>query len=257
MTIHATAIIQSGAELADDVRIGPYCVIGDNVRIGSGTELLSHVMVDGDTTIGRENRLYPYASVGFEPQDLKFKGESTRLIIGDRNTIREYVTINRGTSGGGGVTTVGNDNFIMAYAHIAHDCMIGDRVIFANAGTLAGHVEIEDDATVGAFTAVHQFCRIGRHGFTGGFTAVNKDVIPFSKTVGNRAKAYGANVIGLKRKGFSEETIEAINGAMRLLLFSKLNTSQALERIKNEIVGVPEVDYIVKFTEESERGVIK
>jgi len=257
VNIHPTAIVDPGAELAEGVRIGPYCVIGKNVRIGAETELVSHVVVEGDTIIGCENRIFSFAAIGFPPQDLKFRGEPTQAVIGDRNTLREYVSINRGTVGGGGVTTLGNDNFVMAYAHVAHDCHIGDRVIFANAGTLAGHVEVQDDATVGAFTAVHQFCRIGKYGFTGGFTAVSKDVLPFSKTAGARAKAYGANVIGLQRKGFSEETVDAIKRALKLLLHSKLNTTQALQRIREEVSGVSEVDYLVKFVEESERGVIK
>ncbi len=257
MIIHPTAIIHSTAELDQDVRIGPYCVVGQNVRIGAGTELVSHVVVGRDTVIGDGNRVYPFASIGFAPQDLKYQGEPTRVEMGHRNTIREYVTVNRGTEGGGGVTRVGDDNFLMAYTHVAHDSLVGNRTIFANAASLAGHVEIQDDATVGAFSGVHQFCRVGAHGFIGGYSAVNKDVLPFSRTVGNRAKAYGVNTIGLQRKGISEESIAAVNRAFRILLSSKLNTSQALERIKAEITGVDEVDFLVRFVEESERGVVK
>jgi len=257
MIIHPTAIIHSTAELDEDVQVGPYCVVGQNVRIGAGSELVSHVVVGRDTLIGEGNRLFPFASVGLAPQDLKFRGEPTRVEIGDRNTIREYVTINRGTAGGGGVTRLVDDNFIMAYAHVAHDSRVGSRTIFANGASLAGHVEVQDDATVGAFSGVQQFCRVGAHGFIGGYSAVNKDVLPFSKTVGNRAHAYGANTIGLQRKGIPEENIAAISRAFRLLLSKKLNTSQALEQIRNEIPGVPEVDYLVRFIEASERGVIK
>lgn len=257
MIIHPTAIIHSTAELDDDVQVGPYCVVGQNVRIGAGSELVSHVVVGRDTRIGCENRIYPFASIGFAPQDLKYGGEPTKVELGERNTIREYVTINRGTAGGGGVTRLGDDNFLMAYSHVAHDSLVGNRAIFANAASLAGHVEIQDDATVGAFSGVHQFCRVGAHGFIGGYSAVNKDVLPYSRTVGNRAKAYGANAIGLQRKGISEESIVAITRAFRILLSSKLNTSQALERIRSEISGVTEVDYLVRFIEESERGVVK
>jgi UDP-N-acetylglucosamine acyltransferase len=257
MIIHPTAIIHSSAELAEDVRVGPYCVVGQNVHIGSATELVSHVVVGRDTRMGSGNHIYPFASIGFAPQDLKYGGEPTRVEVGDGNTIREYVTVNRGTEGGGGVTRLGDDNFLMAYAHVAHDSLVGNRTIFANAASLAGHVEVQDDATVGAFSGVHQFCRVGAHGFIGGYSAANKDVLPYSRTVGNRARAYGANTIGLQRKGISEESIAAINRAFRILLSSKLNTSQALERIRSEISGVPEVDYLVRFIEESERGVVK
>jgi len=257
MIIHPTSIIHSTAQLADDVRIGPYCVVGQDVRIGAGTELISHVVVGRDTLIGQGNRIYPFASLGFAPQDLKYRGEPTRAEVGNNNTIREYVTINRGTEGGGGLTRLGDDNFLMAYTHVAHDSIVGNRTIFANAASLAGHVEIQDDATVGAFSGVHQFCRVGAHGFIGGYSAVNKDVLPYSRTVGNRAKAYGVNTIGLQRKGISEESIKAVTRAFRILLGSKLNTSQALERIREEISGVAEVDFLVRFVEESERGVVK
>ncbi len=257
MIIHPTAVIHSTAELEEDVRVGPYCVVGQNVHIGSGSELVSHVVVGRDTRIGAGNQIYPFASIGFAPQDLKYDGEPTRVEMGDRNTIREYVTVNRGTAGGGGVTRLGDDNFFMAYAHVAHDSLVGNRTIFANAASLAGHVEVQDDATVGAFSGVHQFCRVGAHGFIGGYSAANKDVLPYSRTVGNRARAYGANTIGLQRKGISEESIAAITRAYRILLSSKLNTSQAVERIRSEITGVPEVDYLVRFIEESERGVVK
>jgi UDP-N-acetylglucosamine acyltransferase len=257
MIIHPTAIIHSTAQLGDDVRVGPYCVIGQDVRIGAGTELISHVVVGRDTLIGQGNRIYPFASVGFAPQDLKYRGEPTRAEVGDNNTIREYVTINRGTEGGGGITRLGDDNFLMAYTHVAHDSIVGSRTIFANAASLAGHVEVQDDATVGAFSGVHQFCRVGAHGFIGGYSAVNKDVLPYSRTVGNRAKCYGVNTIGLQRKGIDEESIKAVNRAFRILTGSKLNTSQALDRIREELSGVDEVDFLVRFVEESERGVVK
>jgi UDP-N-acetylglucosamine acyltransferase len=225
------------------------------VRIGAGTIVDSHVVVDGDTTIGRNNHLFPFSSVGLAPQDLKYGGEPTRLEIGDDNSIREFVTLHRGTAGGGGVTRIGSGNLFMAYAHVGHDSQVGSHTIFANGATLAGHVEVADYATIGAYSGVHQFCRVGVHAFLGGYTVATKDVLPYSKTVGNRARIYGVNTIGLARRGFSPETIAAIRAAYRVLLQSRLNTSEAVARLEAGS-PVPEVAELVRFIRTAQRGVI-
>jgi UDP-N-acetylglucosamine acyltransferase len=250
------ARVAPGAELAPGVRIGPYCVVGPEVRLGIGCVVESHVVIDGDTTLGRHNRVFPFASIGLPPQDLKYKGEPTRVRIGDRNTFREFVTVHRGTAGGGGTTRIGSDNLLMAYCHVAHDCEVGSHTILSNAATLAGHVTVGDHATLGAFSAVHQFCRVGPHAFTGGYTVATKDVLPYSKTVGNRACIYGVNGVGLVRRGFSAESVAAIRSAFRLLLQSRLNTSDALERLEAEGIRTPEVRLLVDFIRSSRRGVI-
>lgn len=255
--IHSTAIVSPEAEIASDVSVGPYCRIGSRVRIGSGCRLESHVIVDGPTAIGSDNTFFPFGTIGLQPQDLKFEGEETFLTIGSKNIFREYVNIHRGTQGGGGHTKIGDHNFFMAFAHVAHDCIIGNHVIMANAATLAGHVIIEDDATIGAFSGVHQFCRIGTHGYVGGYTVVTKDVLPYSKTVSERrTHAFGVNTVGLERKGFTPEQIRNIKGAFRLLFQSRLNTAQALEVIRGS-TNSPEVGVLVSFIETSSRGVIK
>ena len=255
--IHPTAIVSPEAELGSDVSIGPYCRIGCRVKIGNGCRFESHVVVEGPTTIGDDNQFYPFGTIGLPPQDLKFKGEETFLAIGDHNVFREYVNINRGTKGGGRCTRIGDHNFLMAYVHIGHDSQIGNHIIMANAATLAGHVTIEDHATVGAFSGVHQFCRVGTHGYVGGYSVVTKDVLPYSKTVSERnTQSYGPNVIGLERKGFSPEQIQNIKAAFRLLLQSKLNTAQAVETIKKTLKSA-EVQTILDFIESSTRGVIK
>jgi len=255
--IHPTAIVSAEAELGSDVSIGPYCRIGCRVKIGNGCRFESHVVVEGPTTIGDDNQFYPFGTIGLPPQDLKFKGEETFLAIGDHNVFREYVNINRGTKGGGRCTRIGDHNFLMAYVHIGHDSQIGNHIIMANAATLAGHVTIEDHATVGAFSGVHQFCRVGTHGYVGGYSVVTKDVLPYSKTVSERnTQSYGPNVIGLERKGFSPEQIQNIKAAFRLLLQSKLNTAQAVETIKKTLKSA-EVQTILDFIESSTRGVIK
>jgi UDP-N-acetylglucosamine acyltransferase len=218
--------------------------------------LESHVVVEGATEIGADNRFRPFASIGLPPQDLKYRGEPTRLAVGDRNDFREFVTIHRGTSGGGGVTRIGSDNLFMAYVHVAHDCQVGSHTIFGNAGTLAGHVSVEDWATVNAFSAVHQFCRVGVHGFLGGYSVATKDVLPYSKTVGNRACIYGVNAVGLRRRGFSDEQIGAIKKAYRVLLQSRLNTSDALRRLEAEGPFTEEVRGLVAFIRSSKRGVV-
>jgi UDP-N-acetylglucosamine acyltransferase len=253
--IDPTARVAAEARLGAGVRIGAYAVVGPQVRVGPGTIIEAHAVVDGDTTLGRDNRLYPFCSVGLAPQDLKYRGEPTRLEVGDRNVVREFVTLNRGTGGGGGVTSIGSDNLFMAYAHVAHDCRVGNHTIFANGATLAGHVEVADHVTIGAFSAVHQFCRVGVHGFLGGYTVATKDVLPYSKTVGNRARIYGVNTLGLTRRGFAPEVIAAIRHAYRVLLQSRLNTTEALARLESEPM-IPEVRVLVDFIRSARRGVV-
>jgi UDP-N-acetylglucosamine acyltransferase len=254
--IDDTARVAPGAVLEPGVRVGPYCVVGPGVRLGRGTILDSHVVVGGDTTLGAGNHLYPFSSIGLAPQDLKYKGEASRLVIGDGNTFREFVTVHRGTAGGGMVTSIGSGNLFMTEVHVAHDCHVGSHTIFANAATLAGHVEVQDWVTIGAFSGVHQFCRVGAHAFVGGYTVVTKDVLPYSKTVGNRARIYGINIVGLTRRGFSREAMDAIRQAYRLLLQSQLNTSAALDRLTSEGPSTPEVRQIIEFIRSSARGVI-
>ncbi len=255
--IHQTAIVSQSARLGENCQIGPFCTIGDQVVLGTNVRLDSHVVIDGDTSIGDDTHIFPFASIGLAPQDLKYGGEPTRTEIGERNQIREFVTIHRGTAGGGGVTRIGNGNLFMAQAHVAHDCQLGDDIIMANAATLAGHVEIADRANVGAYSGVHQFCRIGLEAFVGGYSVVVKDAPPFAIIQGNHAKCFGLNRVGMKRRGYSKETIEALNHAYHLLLSSKLNTTQAVERIREEISGIKEVDLLVEFIESSKRGVVK
>jgi UDP-N-acetylglucosamine acyltransferase len=256
--IHATAIVDPEAKIAGSCRIGPYCVIGPGVEMGEECELMSHVVLEGPTRLGSHNKVFPFASIGLPPQDLKFAGEKTRLEIGDHNTIREFVTLHRGTAGGRGVTDIGNHTLIMAYAHVAHDCVIGDHVILANAATLAGHVTVEEWATVGALCPVHQFVRIGAHSYVGGGTTVTRDVLPFSKTAAARdTHAYGLNALGLERRGFSPARIRKIHHAFKVLLASKLNTSQALEQLKSEGEMGEDVKMLLQFIQSSERGIIK
>jgi UDP-N-acetylglucosamine acyltransferase len=226
------------------------------VQIGRDCKIGSSTVIDGWTTIGDGNEIFPMASIGLVPQDLKFGGEPTRVTIGDRNVIREFVTIHRGTALGGGVTSIGDHNLLMAYTHIAHDCLIGDHTIFANGASLAGHVQVEDWATINAFTGVHQFCRVGQHAFLGAYTVATKDVLPYSKTVGNRACIYGVNGLGLARRGFSPEAIAAIRHAYRVLLQSRLNTSEAVARLEADPDTTPEVRRIVDFIKSSKRGVV-
>jgi UDP-N-acetylglucosamine acyltransferase len=254
--VDETARVAQGAVLEAGVRVGPYCIVGPQVRLGRGTVLDAHVVVDGDTEIGTENRIYPFASVGLAPQDLKYKGEPTRLVIGDRNIVREFVTIHRGTAGGGAITRIGSDNLLMNGVHIAHDCQVGSHVIFGNGATLAGHVEVADWAIVNAFSGVHQFCRVGEHAFVGGYTVATKDAPPFSKVVGNRACIYGINGVGLQRRGFTRERIMAIRHAYRTLLQSHLNTSDALKHLEAEGPHGDDVTALLAFIKTSRRGVI-
>lgn len=258
MSIHPLAVVDPSAKVADTAKIGPFCVVGADVEIGEDSELVSHVSLTGPTKLGARNRIFPFAAVGMGPQDLSFHGEPTRLEIGDDNDIREYVTIHRGTLKGAGVTRIGSGCLIMAYAHIAHDCVIGDHSILANAATLAGHVTVQDYAVVGALTPVHQFCVVGTHAYIGGGSVITQDVLPFSKTSATRdVHAYGANSVGLARRGFSKERIRALHQAFRLLIGAKLNTSQALARIEAEVEATEDVQQLVDFIRHSERGVVK
>lgn len=256
MSVHPSAVIAPGAIVPSSCTIGPFCTIGPDVMLGEQCTLISHVVIDGRTRIGARNTFYPFCSVGVAPQDLKYAGERTETILGDDNTIRESVTISRGTVGGGGVTRIGSHCLLMTCAHIGHDSHVGSHCIFGNFATLAGHVIIEDYATVNAFSAVHQQCTVGMHGYVGGGTMVTQDVLPFSLTSARREnKAFGINKIGLERRGFSPERIKQLQKAFRLLLAAKLNTSQALEKIK-ELEG-EDAALLAAFLERSQRGVIK
>ena len=253
--IHETAIVHPDATIGEGTTIGPYSTVGPHVTIGRRCRVGALAVIDGWTTIGDDTEIYPFASIGLAPQDLKFKGEPTRLEIGRQNVFREFVTIHRGTAGGGGVTIIGDHNLFMAYAHVAHDCHVGNATIFGNAATLGGHVVVEDFATISAYSGVHQFCRVGQHAFIGGYTVVTRDALPFAKTVGNRARIYGVNTIGLARRGFSPELIGKLRRAYRHLL--QHNTSRALELINRDATLVaPEVSYLVKFITGARRGVI-
>lgn len=258
MKAHPTAVIHPGAQIACSVTVGPYAVIGEGVELGDDCEVMSHAVLEGPTKIGGRNRIFPYTAVGLPCQDLKYRGEPTRLEIGDDNVIREFVTLHRGTVEGGGVTRIGNHNFLMAYVHIAHDCQLGDHIIMANGASLAGHVEIGDHAIVGAFCGIHQFCRIGAYSFLGSYSVVNKDILPYSRSSADRAMAvYGANRIGLERRGLSPEEIDELQGAFRLLSRSKLNTTQALEAIEGRGFKSEHVRALVDFIKTSQRGVVK
>ena len=255
--IHPTAIIHPGARLADNVTVGPYCVVGEHVVIGSGTVIAGHVVIEGWTEIGCDNEVFQFSSIGAAPQDLKYSGQQTYLKIGDRNRIREFTTLNRGTAEGGGVTRIGNDNLFMAYSHVAHDCIIHDRVILANGATLAGHVEIESATILGGLSAVHQFTRIGCHAMISGGSMVNQDIPPYTVAQGDRAKTVGLNLIGLKRRDFSEETIRGIKKAYRLVFRSDLRLEEALQKISDEVQTTPELDHFVDFIRGSQRGIAR
>jgi len=255
--IHPTALIDPAAELAEDVEVGPYCIVGARVRIGPRTRLGPHVVIQGPTRIGADNRIFQFASLGEIPQDKKYRGEDSELIIGDGNTIREYVTINRGTSLDRGRTSVGDRNWIMAYVHIAHDCVVGSDTIFSNGATLAGHVVIEDHATLGGFTLVHQFCRIGAYAFCGMGTAINRDVPPYVMVAGNPAKPYGLNKEGLRRKGFREETIRALQRAYKLLVRRGPLADYERVQLAEDRRAHPEVERFARFVEGSARGILR
>lgn len=256
--IHPTAIVDPGARVPASCSVGAYCVIGADVELGEQCELMAQVVIHGPARIGRENRFFPFCAIGIEPQDVTYKGEKTSLEIGDHNIIREYVTINRGTAKGGGITRVGSYTLIMAYSHIGHDSVISDHAMLINGATLAGHVTVEEWAVVGALCPVHQFVRIGAHSYIGGGTVVTKDVLPFAKCVTPRhTQTYGVNAVGLERRGFSRERIQKIHHAFRVLLNSRLNTTQAVERLRSEGEQGEDVAALLRFIAESERGVIK
>lgn len=256
-SIDPRAVVAPEAQLGAGVTIGPFCVVGPDVVIGDRCRLEAHVVVDGQVSLGPDNVIAPFVSLGGPPQDLKYKNEPTRLVVGARNQIKEYVTMNRGTAGGGGVTTIGDDNLFMASAHVAHDCHVGNRIIFANAATLAGHVEVGDDANVGAFTGVHQFCRIAKFAFIGGYSVVTQDAMPWVVTVGNRAVSHGINLIGLQRKKYPPETIDAIKRCYMTLFRSKLLLKDAIAKVEAELGNIPEVRYFVEFVKTSKRGVCR
>jgi UDP-N-acetylglucosamine acyltransferase len=258
MPIHPTAIVDPTAKIAESAEIGPYSVIGPDVCIGARTRIMAHVVMEGPLNIGEDNVFCPYSTIGLAPQDLKYRGERSCTHIGHRNKIREFVTIHRGTEGGGMVTSLGDDNLLMVQVHIAHDVQMGSHCVLSHAATIGGHVAIEDWSVVGAGSAIHQFCRIGRHAMIGGYSVVTQDVLPFSTTSGKREiKVYGENKTGLERRGFSAESIEALHKAFRLLSRSKLNTTQALEKIQAEVGPSPEVTELLEFMAASSRGFIK
>jgi len=258
MAIHSTAIVDPAAQVDPAAEIGPYSIIGPEVEIGPRSRLIANVYVEGPTWIGEDNIFYPFSSIGVASQDLKYKGERAETRIGNRNRIREFVSIHRGTQGGGLITRVGSDCLIMTYAHVAHDCQIGDHVILGNSVGLAGHVVIEDWVDVAPFSGVHQFCRIGKHAFIGPYSVIKQDIMPYSLTSYKpEVSVFGANSIGLERRGFAKESIEALQTALRLLTRSNLNTSQAMERIRAEVPSCAEVDELVEFIRASERGVVK
>ncbi len=258
MAIHPTAIVDPTARIAESAEIGPYTVVGADIEIGARTQIKGHVFMEGPLRIGEDNVFFPYSTVGVAPQDLKYKGERSETRIGHRNRIREFCTIHRGTQGGGMVTSIGDDNLLMAYVHVAHDVHVGSHTVLSHAATLGGHVTVEDWAWIGAASGVHQFCRVGRHAIVGGYSVITQDVMPFSNTVTAReAKVFGANATGLERRGFSAEAIDALHKAFRLLTRAGLNTSQAVARIREEIPGSSEIEELLAFIEASERGVIK
>jgi UDP-N-acetylglucosamine acyltransferase len=255
--IHKTTIISPKAEIADSVHIGPFCVIGEGAKIKKGTRLISNIIIEGNTEIGENCIIYPFATIGLPPQDLKYKNEKTGVKIGKRNIIREYASIHRASVGGDGMTEIGDGNFLMAYVHIAHDCKIGSSIAMANAATLAGHVVIEDFAFIGGVVAIHQYTRIGAYSMVGGFSGIGQDIPPFTMASGARAKLYGLNVIGLKRHGFSEEAINNLKKAYKTLFREKRTLKEALKKIKSELAGSPEVERLVEFIEKNKRGICR
>jgi UDP-N-acetylglucosamine acyltransferase len=255
--IHATAVIDPDAMLAPDVTVGPYTIVGAGVKIGNGTRIGPHVVIEGRTTLGEGNRVFQFASIGSDPQDLKYKGERSELIIGNHNTIREFASLNPGTKGGGMVTRIGSHNLLMMYCHIAHDCILGNYNIIANGAALGGHVVIEDHVIVGGLVGIHQFGRVGTGAILGAGSMVSKDVPPYCNATGDRAKLRGLNLEGLKRQGLGKEKIEALKKAYRIIFQSKLKTKDALERVRQEIACTPEIDVLVNFIAHSERGVCR
>jgi UDP-N-acetylglucosamine acyltransferase len=254
----ARAMVSPGAKLGDGVKIGAFAIVGEDVELGDGCELMPHAVVRGPARIGKNNVFHPFCSIGGDPQDLKYAGERTSVVIGDANQFREGVTVNRGTGHGTGTTTIGSNNLFMVYAHVAHDCHVGSGTVFANSATLAGHVAVQDFATIGAFSAVHQFCRVGRYAYVGGFTVVTQDVPPFGIVVSERnTHCLGMNKVGLERRGFSAERMAEIEKAYRLLLRAKLNTTQAVARMRETLNGSADVQELIAFIEAVERGLVK
>ncbi|MBI2357620.1 MAG: acyl-ACP--UDP-N-acetylglucosamine O-acyltransferase [Deltaproteobacteria bacterium] len=255
--IHATALVDCRAELADGVEVGPYSIVGSHAKIGKGTRIKSHVVIEGNTTLGEGNLIFQFATVGSVPQDLKYKGEDSQLIIGNRNTIREFVSLNPGTSGGGMVTRIGDDNLLMMYCHIAHDCILGNRNIIANGATLGGHVVIEDFVIVGGLVGIHQFVRVGTSAILGAGSMVSKDIPPYCNATGDRARLCGLNSEGLRRRGFNKGQLEALKKAYRIIFQSGLRAKDALKKVRKEIPDSPEVEHLADFIERSRRGVCR
>lgn len=256
--IHSTATVHPKARLDPGIWIGPYSLIGEKVSIHKDTRIDAHVCIDGLTEIGESCRFSAFSSIGTAPQDIDYKEEETRVIIGDRNIFREFMTVNRGTIKGGGETVIGNDNYFMAYSHVGHDCCVGNDTIFINAATLGGHVTVDDSVTMGAFSGVHQFCRVGKYAFVGGYTVITQDVLPFCRVAGERpVHVYGLNSIGLRRKGFSRERLKTLKEIFKIFFYSNLNTAQALEKIEKEIPSGEDCDEIINFVRNSQRGIIK
>jgi UDP-N-acetylglucosamine acyltransferase len=254
--IHSTAIITSGAKISEGAEIGPYCIVGNNVKIGKNTKLASHVVIE-NTEIGENCDVYPFTSIGLPPQDIRYKGEKTKVRIGDGNIIREYITIHRASVSGDGVTKIGNNNFLMAYVHIAHDCHLGNNIIMANATTLGGHVVVEDFAFIGGLVAVHQFARIGAHSMIGGFSAIPQDIPPYTTAAGERAKLYGLNTVGLKRRNFSDATISDLKKAYKILFRSKHTLKEAIDKVKHDLGQSEEVKNFIEFIEKNKRGICR
>ena len=258
MPIHPTAIVDSKASIAESAEIGPYCIIGADVEIGARTRVMAHVCMEGPMTIGEDNVFYPFSTVGLAPQDLKYKGERSATRIGNRNRVREFVTIHRGTEGGGMLTSIGDDNLLMANVHVAHDVQAGSHIVFGHGATMGGHITVEDWAVISAGSAVHQYCRIGQHSIVGGYSVITQDVLPYSMTVTEReVRVFGANKTGLERRGVSAERIDELHKSFRLLTKSGLNTTQALERIEAEIPASAERDTLIEFIRTAKRGFIK
>lgn len=257
MEIHPTAFVHSKAELASGVNVGPYCIIGERVSIGKDTVIGSHTIIEGCTEIGERNTLYPFVTIGFPPQDIGYNGEETRVVIGNNNVIREYASINRATTKQDRITIVGNNNYFMAYTHIAHDCILGDGIVMANVATLGGHTIVGDYANLGGLVAVHQFVRIGAYAFIGGKSAVAQDVPPFILAAGDRAKPYGINQKGLQRFGFSREVIDGLKKAYKILWRETKRLSEGMKRVKEEIESFPELDMFLAFIADSKRGIVR
>jgi UDP-N-acetylglucosamine acyltransferase len=255
--IHRTAVIHASAELGRDVEVGPYAIIGEHVRMGDGTRVGAHANIKGPTRMGEGSRIFSFAVIGEAPQDLKYQGEPTELVIGDHNVFREFVTIHRGTVQGAGRTSIGSHNLFMAYSHVAHDCVIGNHVIMANAATLAGHIEIQDYAIVGGLVAVHQYVRLGAYSLVGGFSGVGKDIPPYTLAAGPRAQLHGLNTVGLRRHGFSSKTIQGLKNAYRILFRSSLTLQKSIKRVRQEVPTFPELEHLLRFLENTNRGICR